>query len=130
MLDCEQGVDEMDNLHPANPYGIDDLFDCEGNFRPTEIYHLDIGDGDYLKMEFTDYVDYCVRNTTLDTSNSGELLLGEPDPAPDPSANLRATDVLVRGKPLNVHSLQPYFLWTDNQAHYTVWPHYTRPYAI
>ena len=147
VLDCEQTVDQMTDLPPENLYGVDHPFDREGNFRPTEIYSLDIGDGMYCEMCFDDYVEECVSHTSdwewYSTTRSQRDPKKLPDDDPtvvtylsedleeehddthlptqvqrelksDPLARVRATDIVVRGKAMELNSLRPFFLWQPN----------------
>ncbi len=62
VINCDQTIVDMDDLPCENPYGIHHPFDREGNFKPLEIYSLDIGNGMYVEMHFNNYVQECVKH--------------------------------------------------------------------
>ena len=131
ILDCEQTIDDLDNLPPVNPYGVDHPFDRKGRFRPTEVYSHDIGDGLYVELDmreaqFEHFVDVSINEAS---SEHVPPLPGEPDD--DPVTKTRATDITVRGKAIELNSLRPYFLWSptsvilpDDRENDSVWSYH------
>ena len=123
ILDCVQDFDNMDDLPPENPFGHGHPFDHEGNFWPTQVFSLDIGDGDYVEMEFENFVDQSIMSVRTRARDAAQDLIqetvpdpktakekgepppGEPPPIDQTKPATQATDVLVKGRPFDLSGL-------------------------
>ena len=120
VLDNELDIQDMEDLPEGPVLGHKNPFDAQGNYRHRSAYSIDIGEGHYVDMvlddEFDHYVDNCVRSVYASKSKEPDKADREPpdpeDKSEDPiQESKRASDVIVRGKALNINDLRPYFLW-------------------
>ena len=112
---------------------MDTHLTTKATFHPTQVFSIDIGDGDYIEMEFEDFVDQMHHVCTTEVCNGGS----EGDESHDvhpllpklirkKGSHLQGSclqtplttnqphvqpDVQVKGKPFNLLGLKPFFIW-------------------